>query len=108
MKEKKKKEKKKRKRKNVIKLKNRSRNSDIIQIPKESRKRSRFFSGFSTSENIKEKQEKENNRGDLNRSERKGKIERNPLDVFNKFRKERKKELNELKAENQVQPEIKE
>ena len=82
--------------------------NDKIQIPKESRKRPRFFSGFSTSVNKIEQTEKENNRENLNQNEQKRKIEKTPLNIFNKFRKERKKELNELKEENQVQQENKE
>ena len=82
--------------------------NDKIQIPKESRKRPRFFSGFSTSVNKIEQTEKENNRENLNQNEQKRKIEKTPLNIFNKFRKERKKELNELKEDNQAKQEIKE
>ena len=81
---------------------------DQEQKPEGSRKRTRFYTDFGFVESIKEQPEQENNTRDLNKNEQKRKIEKTPLNIFNKFRKERKKDSNEQKEEKQIQTEIKE
>ena len=82
------------------------------QIPKQ-KKRSRFFTSFDKidvdtqqKDQVQEK-EKEKDNESLNNNEQKRKIEKTPLNIFSKFRRDRKSGANEQKEENNEQLEQK-
>ena len=77
---------------------NKSDKNNKEQNPDNKRKRSRFYSNFIT-ENKEPEPEKEQVKEEKNDNEQKRKIEKTPLNIFSKFRKNRKSVENEQKPE---------
>ena len=73
------------------------------QIPNNQKKRSRFFSSFENINFQEQEQVQEKDKEDKNNNEQKRKIEKTPLNIFNKFRKDRNSGLKEQKDENNEQ-----
>ena len=93
---------------NELNLKTEYNNKSVKNIqeqnPNNKRKRSRFYGNFIT-ENKEPEPEQEKIKEETNENEQKRKIEKTPLNIFSKFRKNRKSVENEQKPE---EPELKE